>query len=351
MAAAVLVGGGAAFLAVRGEGPSQPTPSPNWRPLDGYTIAYRVEVLVDAPERSRRVVAVRRPFDGADVTTPEEPARAVSGLVSRAGHLYRLDPDRAVDLGDQGPVVAPGDLRLAAQLPALEHLGLAEPRGSATIAGRPCRRFRFGGPVTDPFKRPTDAEYADVCVDQDGLLLAEDWYLDGKLLRRTEAQTVAVTPPGDGAFDLGGRPVIPTPAVTLTLLPSDRLPDTGQPYWTADPPPAGFALLSRYRSATTDPASGVPLPGGTVTADAYRSGADVVWVEHRAGAGLPVEPPPGTGERVEAGALGGGWLWFTPQGPQIRVAKDGQVVVVRGTIGPDDLLTFARSVRARQGER
>jgi hypothetical protein len=345
----VAAGGVALFLAVGGDGPSEPARSGARAPLAGYTITYRVEVTIDAPERSRRVLTVRRPFAGSDRTTPEGPPGPVSGLVATGGHLYRLDPDRAVDLGDQGPAVAPGDLRLAAQLPALERLGLAEARGTAAFAGRACRRFRFGGPVTDPFKQPSDAEYADVCIDADGLVLAEEWYLDGKILRRTEAETVNVTPPGDEAFDLGGRPVVPAPAVTLTTLPADRLPDTGQPYWTADPPPAGFALHGRYRTAPADPASGLPLSGATVTADAYRSGVDVVWVEHRTGTDLPVEPPTGTGERVEAGTLGGGWLWLTPQGPQVRVAQERQVVVVRGTVGPDDLLAFARSIRPLQG--
>ena len=337
-------------MAARVDGPSERDRPPNRAPLAGYVLTYRVEVTIDAPERSRRVVAVRRPFDGADRTTPLEPPAPVSGLVAREGHLYRLDPDRVVDLGDQGPAVAPGDLRLAPQLPMLERLGLAERRGTATVAGRPCRRFRFGGPVTDRFKRPTDAEYADVCLDADGLLLAEDWYLDGKLLRRTEAEEVVVTAPADDAFDLGGRPVVTAAVVTLAALPTDHIPDTGQPYWTADRPPAGFRLISRYRTATGDPTSGLPLPGAVVTADAYRSGADVVWVEHR-GTDLPVEPPDGTGARVEAGTLGGGWLWLTPQGPQIRVANGGQVVVVRGTVAPDDLLAFARTLEATGAAR
>jgi hypothetical protein len=346
----VAAAGTAAFLALRGDGDPTSNRSRGVT-LTGYVLTYRVEVTIGAPEVSTRVLAVRRPFDGADRTTPEQPPGPASGFVARAGHLYRLDPERAVDLGDQGPAVAPGDLRLAGEIPTLVRLGLAEDLGSGTIAGRVCRRYRFGGPVTDPFKRPSDAEYADICLDADGLLLAEDWYLDGKLLRRTRAETVTMAPPGDDSFDLGGRPVVSTPAVTLTTLPADQIPDTGAPYWTADPPPAGFTLLSRYRSTTADLGSGLPVPGAAVTADAYRSGPDVVWVEHRAGTELAVEPPAGTGEAVEAGALGRGWLWLTPQGPQIRVAKDNQVVVVRGTIGPDDLLAFARNVKARQAGR
>jgi hypothetical protein len=308
-----------------------------------------VEVTIDRPERSRRVLAVRRPFDGADRTTPIDPPGPESGFVARGGRLYRLDAGRVVDLGEQGPAVPPGDLRIGHQLPELERLGLAEPRGSATVAGRACRRFRFGGPVTDPFRPPSGEEYADACLDTDGLVLTEHWYLDGKLIRRTEAETVAVTPPGDEAFDLGGGTPVVASAMNVTTLPTDRLPDTGRPYWTAIPPPPGFVLLARYRATTTDPGSGLPLPGGEVSADAYRAGPDVVWVEHRSA--LDVEPPDDTGERVAAGPLGDGWLWFTPQGPQVRVSTGDQVVVVRGTVGPAELLTFARSVRTGGGGR
>jgi hypothetical protein len=330
----------------RGQDPSTVSPAPT---LTGYTITYRVEVTIGAPERSRRVLAVRRPFDGSDRTTPDGSGRPESGLVARGGHLFRLDPDKAVDFGDQGPVVAPGDLQVAAQLPALERLGLALPQGSATVAGRACHRYRFGAPLADGFKVPTDTEYADVCLDGDGLVLAEDWYLDGRLLRHTAAESVVLGPPPDDAFDLGGRTVVATPTVTVTALPSQSIPDTGRPYWTVDRPPEGFTLLRRYRSAAVDLSSGVPLADGGMTADAYRAGADVIWVEHRAE--LALEPPEGAGEQVEAGTLGAGWLWLTPQGPQIRVGTGGQVVLVRGTVAPDRLVAFARSLGPRQGGR
>jgi hypothetical protein len=161
------------------------------------------------------------------------------------------------------------------------------------------------------------------------------------------AETVTTSTPGDDAFDLGGRPVVSTPAVHLTPLPADRPPDPGRPYWTADPPPGGFRHIARYQSTPADPGSGQPLGGAAVTADAYQAGPHAVWVEHRDA--LEVEPPPGTGERVNAGALGDGWLWLTPQGPQVRVATSGHVVVVRGTVGPEELLTFARTVKEQPG--
>jgi len=310
----------------------------------GYTITYRVEVTIDKPEVSRRVVAVRRPFDGSDRTTPAGQPGAETGLVARGGHLYRLDPDKAVDLGDQGPAVAPGDLRLGPELPILRRLGLARPRGSATVAGRTCRRWRFGAPVTDTFKAPTATEYADACIDADGLVLAEDWHLDGRRIRRTEAETVVTTPPGDEALSLGGRPVVSSAAVGVTTLPLDAPPPVPGSWWVASPAPDAFHRIVRYRSTTVEPGTGVPLAGTEFTADAYVAGSEAVWVEQRSG--VPVQPPKGTGEAVRAGPLGAGWLWLTPQGPQVRVGGgDGPVTVVRGTVSPERLLAFTRSLK------
>jgi hypothetical protein len=331
-----------------GPGPER-DPGPPPPALAGYQITYEVDVDLDPPERSRRMVAARRPFAGRDVAHAEGAVTEETGLVVAGGHLYRLEPQRALDLGPFVPGAPPGDLHVAAQLEALARMGFAEERGAGRVAGRGCRVWRLGQPATDPFRRPTAAEYTDVCFDADGLVLEERWHLDGRRLRSLRALTVSRTAPAGEDLSVGDRPVVPQPLVEVTELPVGQAPRTGSRYWTAPDPPWGFQLRQRLRVA---PRPGAPVsPGaGAMHVDVFALGADFVLVEHRErSAARPAEGA--AAEPVDAGRLGGGWLWLTPQGPEVRVGAGSGAVVVRGSIDPDRLVVFARRLRAVGGSR
>jgi hypothetical protein len=110
---------------------------------------------------------------------------------------------------------------------------------------------RSGAPLGDPFRAPAADEYVEWCIDGDGLLLEERWFLDGSLLRRTTATVVDASPPPPSSLEppaglareenpIGRRPESPSPS---TSHPTSAAPATGRPTarWTASPSTAAGA--------------------------------------------------------------------------------------------------------------
>jgi hypothetical protein len=333
-AAAVAAVAGGAALADRVAGAGLPAaPAPR---LAGYDIAYRVTTELGAVQTSRRRVLVRRPFWSSDVTTSSAGARTLAQIV-RPGHAV-IDRDGALtDLGPQSPRLAPADVAVDLVLPSLVKQGMAVARGNRVVAGRQCRTYRMGGPVGDPFAAPTASEFADICVDQAGLVLFEDWTTSGKHTRTTEAVSVVAAAPPEGAFSPAGVAALDADVRLQEVRP---LALTGKPgevadYWRVVDRPWGLRLAER--------ASVVPADGPPRVVDVYRAGTAAVVVEHTVGSSEVTSS--GAVRSVRVKGLGGGRAFLTWHGPEIVLPAEDGLVVLRGTLDLDHLAAFAARLR------
>ena len=312
--------------------------------IRGYRVVYRVETHAQGTEVTQRQVEVRRPLDSRDVTSPATGGSPTSGFVSVGTRLYQLTGAMVLDDGDRVAAVAPGDYRLRPILADLLRLRLARRVGAERVAGRPCTVYRLGQPLEEPIRPRKAGQYADVCVDGSGIVLAERWFLHGGLLRDTRAEQVDETAPPDTAFVTppGNVKTNPTAFSTLQTLPLSAVPDTGLPYWTATAP-WGFHLARRTRQVTTSMAGDTPQVVDISYVDSYMRGVDVIEVVHReasiAGAG-------GAGvERMGAGRIGTGAVTLSSSGASIAFDVGKWVVTVSGPVDVAHLRAFSERLR------
>src|SRR5206468_280892 len=176
------------------------------------------------------------------------------------------------------------DPRILEQLPDLLRAGLASRGATDVVAGRACTFYRLGGPLSEPFTRPTDAEHADVCVDRSGLPLREDWVTGGKSIRRTTALQVDARAPAARSFSASGaKSLDPNVRPTVVVgLPHGRLPSDDGWYWSADHPPWHLRLDARTRSTALT--GSTPAPSGPpIFIDAYARGSVAFLVRQTIG--------------------------------------------------------------------
>lgn len=345
----LIVGGlaiGMVALVVRHERSQQPTLSAPPPSLAGYSITYAVEVHAGATQVNQRSVQVRRPRDSRDATFTDVAAQPDTGFLSNGRHLFGYNGANVLDYGERVTAVAPGDYRLGSILRDLVRLDLARKTPTVrTIAGRSCVVYRFGSPLGDVFKAPSQSEYADDCIDADGLLLAERWYFKGKLLRDTEATHVSTAVPGDDAFAQPTEELKPNPTNfgAVKDLSLAKPPKTGLPYWVARRAPFGFVLRARVRGIASNTTGGSPQVTDIAYIDTYQRGHDLITVTHRE-LGAAGAPPSGF-ERVHAGALGRGEVNLSVSGASISFTAGKWVVTVQGPLDVARLRAFAASLR------
>src|SRR5437016_4401768 len=220
-------------------------------PVAGYHITYEVADLQSNTPPSRRELTVRRPFSLRDETFNQDGKRE-SATIKTPDHVYLQQNDKLLDAGQSAPSLSNGDFQFGVALPILRDHGLAERRGTETIAGRACTVYRISGALGQDYKKPTDADHADVCIDRDRLVLKELWTIGGKDVRRTTATAVDTTVPGLPVFSIGDQQPEKLPAAAIsqltTSLPLDKPPIEGGAYWLAGHPPWGFKHTARVRT-------------------------------------------------------------------------------------------------------
>lgn len=316
-----------------------------------YTIVYETR-HGEAPAVEEQF-DVQRPFRSR-LSTPTHQRVTDAGLLatrSDGGRWLRLEVPIAL---------AAGDLRPEHVIdPALDQ-GLVRSRGTRTVAGRPCRLLRFGGPVSGGVFTPvgTDPdEYADVCIDGQGLVLSEIWTMDGTVVRSRHAIEVREREVDADRF------AVPADVTTLSTDDgggaAERVDATFDPgfaeHWRPGPLPDGFAFVGRW--AVVPPALGGPVPSGeargadiALITDAWTRGPDLLLIDQgaaRRGAGAPWDDGPAID--VDLGALGPAELALNLRMTEVRILRpDGGFVRVAGTLPPDDLLEIARTLHQDQ---
>jgi hypothetical protein len=329
--------------------PAAPRPS-------AYRILYRVEALASPPFATRwEELTVRRPFESRQISYDERPtgpdAPGGSGTLATIDHLYVVGADRGPaglqEVSGRQPGVPTGDEALSAEVTEAVRRGLARPAGDRTVAGRTCHDYRFLEPVAGPIKALTGADHDLICLDGLGLVLREEWVLDGRIVQRKEAVEVTIDPSSvDRAFDAAGA--LPSPGSASPQVLPRLAPDASFP----DPPaPAGFRLVTVVGFQLPAPQQLGSGPADLLyssTVWAFARGGDVVTVELGTStqAALPwSETDP---SRSLSLSLGRATSVLRSDGPEIRVDLGRRRWVrVRGTVGPAQLSTYAQRLSVR----
>ncbi len=310
-----------------------------------YQVTYEVRTLTNGESTTYEVVTAHRPFAGSDLYYPDRPATSqpVSGALFDVDRLYSYSDGGVHTVAGRQPGPAGSDQALAVVLPDLLARGLAHDLGTErTIAGRRCREYRLLEPPVGAI-RPLagDSDHADMCLDHDGLVLAQRWTYHGTLVQTRTALSVrlgTVTDPVtvDGATPLPTGDNVPT--ATASRTPQSFLPEP--------PAPQGFRL-ARAESFT---APGTAARGGGVLAAsvtwAFVRGADIITVE--AGtqrSGLPWDQQPTRTRTLTLAGLGKATSALRSDGPELRVdLGGGRWVRVRGTVPLPELVRYAQRI-------
>src|SRR4051794_21603947 len=170
-----------------------------------YEVTYRIERYdPDKIQVSQDHLSVRRPFDGRVQSSIA--GKQTGDRASRFGTLVLTTGEGPRTLVSP-PAPATADLRLAPALPDAVAENWVQVRERRKIVGQVCQVYRAGSTIASGTLVPvntTAGEYADFCVDRQGLLLEEVWFKAGKPLQRRVAtkRTIDPTLPDD-RFQLG----------------------------------------------------------------------------------------------------------------------------------------------------
>lgn len=326
---------------------------------DPYRIVYRLDDRShDAVEPTTDVIWVRQPFESRlESRTGAPPGGALLSVQIAAIDRLRLGSIDAPLVIARVPGLAVSDVRVAPVLHAAVDAGLLEIRQQRTVAGRRCQVVRSGtllgaGALVDI----TRSEYADSCIDAEGLLLEETLFIEGAATVHRVAVEVDRSPALDDTMFDAGKIVLTADQGGGSSRPVD--PDVGAkgPYWVvpAGTRPDGFGVVGRYSVITpqterfADPARAKVV---AATADVFTRGVDFVVV-HQGGTLGGVEAfarTPGAAH-IDGGALGDGELVLSALGTELRFARPGgKFVHVIGTLGVDDLVALARQLVETEG--
>jgi hypothetical protein len=330
-------------------------------PAGEYVLTYRVEgfapeggAVIDLERREVRAPYASRVETVADEGTEDD--RPTFFLqVADFGVLQtgREDEDPAPLRVE--PAVAAGSAQLALDVPAGIDAGVLEWRHEArTILDRRCEVYRTGGPVDVGALTAPDVDeqqWADLCVTADGLLLQEEWVIDGApFRRRTAVELDESVELDDATFVPSGEVVDSAETGALAELTPDSMPP-GAAFWSLPSAPDGFELRGRFGYS---PPRGQADLGAidqskvALVLDVYEDGDGGLIVVANGGTSdnstiVAVDP---AGPTVDLGpALGVGEPVLGALQNEVRVGFDrGRFLRVWGTLPIDDLAALARTL-------
>jgi hypothetical protein len=275
--------------------------------------------------------------------------------MSTVDHLFLVKDSSGTPLLQTVSGRQPGspnaDPSLTGELEQAVDRGLASVAGTRVVAGTPCQDFAFLEPVAGVIKPLTGSDRDLICLDPRGLVLREEWTLDGRVVQRKEAVEVDVRPTADEldrAFDTSGA--IPPPG---TAAP-EAVPRSEVAGFFPDPPaPVGFQLaaVSGFRLPAPQQLGSGPvalLYASTVWA--FSRGADAITVE--AGSSTDDAVPWADQDRTRTVPLPAGKATsvLRSDGPELRIDLGARRWLrVRGTGSLDDLVSYARQLRRPSG--
>lgn len=259
--------------------PIPAAPQPIRTSLEGYRVMYKVtDTAGDSPIVSTEVVEIRRPFESRSETWKGYPPESVQfGSVTNRMYFYNLKEN-----GQEayGVVRTPGTASRDGSYAAVTHgvaEGLARRVGTARVLGEKCVRFLHKNPYPEPLTLPTSRkERVITCMTPQGIMLREDWWLSGRIVRVREAVELSRTPPPADRFFAGRKPA-QTQAAALVAKNQQVAENKAQVSQLARPRvlPPGFAL---DRKATVTDSGGDTGPSRITYQESYRRGNEVVTI-------------------------------------------------------------------------
>ena len=326
-------------------------------PVDEYRIVYRVDDYAGGTTvTTTEEVRIRRPFDSrVQRSTGAPPGEDVTSVqLTRFGRLaVPTGEDVSLTL-DVPPDLAGNDFRFDIGLDDLVADDLMDAREWREVADRPCRVHRVAEPITGSVPTKADAggdDYADLCIDEDGLLLEELWVTDGRVLRHRLAVEVDDSSGLDDALLADPSSPLSTDQGGGALVALDPASAPQGRSWRLPVAPDGFTLTGRY-SVTPPRAGAQPIATPVVSSlvDVWTSGPDIVLLEQGGGEeALPrsdgarsVELDLDAVEKVEAHP--------GVRMNEIRLYTELGVVRVRGTLAEDALVDLARTLEITTGD-
>jgi hypothetical protein len=273
---------------------------------------------------------VDRPLRSRWLTGDSGSATTETGVYDRADGAWR-----------QLAVAPPGevgqDLRLGAALRWAGDQGFAEQDGGTTVAGRPCTWWVTKEPLdVAAFAAATGEDRTRSCVDDSGLLLAEEWRAGGRDLRRRTATDVRALDRVD-VFD-GATPQPLAPGLLLTAVRPEQGPVSDLVALT---PPPGLRWLTGASSSDLQPGTTDVLRRSVRAV--YSVGDEVLVVDQVRG---PLEA---RGTQVRLGQLGTGQVQATGGGLVVTVPLGAeQAVRVRSSLPYDVLVGWLSGLRRAQ---
>ena len=248
------------------------------------------------------------------------------------------------------PGLSSGDLRFDAILDEAVRSRTILRRERREVFGRQCQVYRVGGPVlagdVEPYE-PGGGDYADACVDRNGIVIEEYWVEDEKPLRRRVATELEIDPPLDRnlfEIDIPENPKIDRGAVgRVTEDPPEGL-------WTFEDVPDGFERLGHYaviRSSQTLPQTGgVPAAPPSSTTEVFVRGPDVLIVDQDPSLSVLANMENRPSRKVDLGRLRDGKLIIDARMSEVQGGTgDGSLVRVFGTLPTSELVELAKSLR------
>lgn len=323
------------------------------RAQEGERITYRVEDPTSTPTAIRtQVVEFTSPYLASQITYDDPavaaPQHLVGGFAWTREGIFTIGEGGSVQQTQPTPPeAAPPATHLLVSLPIAKEQGLAVETGkTGTYLGRTCTEWKTKEPLDGaPFEKGTAEDYALSCIDAEGLILREDWFLSKKIARVREATAVEVVKALGPAELFKGKSPAPVPegissdAVAVTTLnkQSQGIEVTA--------PPAGYVLDRAVSIASAIPGQPITQLASLGEGDAFLKGRELISIRRiRNLLGTPLVP--GKGATVDLGALGKGHLLPTSTGVQISVvASTGVLVIAESTSGPDELITWLKTVK------
>jgi hypothetical protein len=318
-----------------------------------YSVVYRLESYDSSGKKSVSTedVSVRRPFDGRVLVREGNPPSDTVQLDLRS--TFALDGDystaSAVHVGQAKPGVPLGDLRLDTAIDDLVAQKVFVAREQRTVLNRPCQVYRTGQALeTLQVSAPTATDYADVCVDADGMELEEVGIERGKLSVYVVA--LEVTPQAqltDDTFKIDGTPVpLEQGGTTTTEVDGTKAPVAGFAQFATTP--SGFTHKPRYLVTVPQQPSttGAPPPDPVVTyVDSYVNGNQIVIVEQGASIGAPT-PTDAPSLDVDLGPLGKGKFLPGVEGNTLLLNPNADWFLrITGTMTSSALQQFAAGLK------
>ncbi len=322
-------------------------------PIDGgparpfaYQILYRTSASPTGsnPTAGWELLTVQRPFVASDLdysARPSPGSKPDGGSAFTKDRLYAFASGGFRLISDRQPGPPGYDQDLLTQMPELLSRHLASDLGrSDAVAGRTCRVYRFLEPPTGAVAPLSPSQHDDICLDSQGLELAETWYLKGRVVETRRAVSVRV-----GSVK---PPLAPAASASLpgNAVADARLDPNPHSFLPSPVAPTGFRSGEPEEVLEANPQQAGQLEAAEVVWY-FVKGPDVITVEagENAPGRLPWDAEPTVTRSVRLTRLGAATSAIRSDGAELRIdLGDGQWVRIRGTVPLAGLIVYADSL-------